>query len=729
MAEANVAISDLSECDREPIHIPGAIQPHGYLFILNAADHTVISVSQNTADALELLAADMIGRDVTDFLATTTAEKLNDVIGARDRVAPIRARLRRGSRTEGLDGFVRVDDGLVLLELEASASAELALNLFRQTQSAIEHIRQCGSTERACKTLAIEVRRLSGFDRVMVYQFDPDWNGVVIAEDKSEDVESYEGHAFPASDIPAQARALYTRNATRVIPNARYTPSPLEPTANPLTGRAFDLSDVALRSVSPIHLEYLANMGVAASMSVSIIRDNKLWALVACHHSSPRLVPRAVLQACDLLAQTVAGCLDAQTRALTLAIAEVMRRLESDPVAPTEPAPYFRQLEAIAPTLMSLTGAQGMAICNRETVWAAGKRPSDDQMRALAEWLSQSGCERVTTDHLPELYSAAAEFRATASGIAAVKLDGRWLIFFRAEWFHTLKWAGQPEKSALPDGGQINPRKSFATWLQTVRGRSSPWDATHVFAADEAQKLILRMVVADQIHSLSSALSDANHALSAVAISLSASTSQPDKIFVVDDDYFVREEICSLLQDFGWDVEPFSSCEDFLAAHKVGPNTCLVLDIHFPGMGGLELLRHMVEVADSTPVIVVSGSSGINEAVRSMKKGALDFIEKPVRRDQLVASVKRALVLSRQSNEISAARDAALAHLKGLTTRQKQIMAQVLAGHPSKNIAADLGISQRTVENHRAAIMNRTGASSLPALTQLVMSTRWTPDR
>jgi chemotaxis family two-component system sensor kinase Cph1 len=228
MAEANVAISDLSECDREPIHIPGAIQPHGYLFILNAADHTVISVSQNTADALELLAADMIGRDVTDFLATTTAEKLNDVIGARDRVAPIRARLRRGSRTEGLDGFVRVDDGLVLLELEASASAELALNLFRQTQSAIEHIRQCGSTERACKTLAIEVRRLSGFDRVMVYQFDPDWNGVVIAEDKSEDVESYEGHAFPASDIPAQARALYTRNATRVIPNARYTPSPLE---------------------------------------------------------------------------------------------------------------------------------------------------------------------------------------------------------------------------------------------------------------------------------------------------------------------------------------------------------------------------------------------------------------------------------------------------------------------------------------------------------------------
>jgi two-component system CheB/CheR fusion protein len=175
-------------------------------------------------------------------------------------------------------------------------------------------------------------------------------------------------------------------------------------------------------------------------------------------------------------------------------------------------------------------------------------------------------------------------------------------------------------------------------------------------------------------------------------------------------------------------VVAYSSCEDFLDDHRRGPNTCLVLDVHFPGMGGLALLRHLRDVADSTPVIVVSGSSGIGEAVRSMKKGALDFIEKPVARDQLIASVARALALSRQSDEITIARDAALAHLTGLTTRQKQIMALVLAGHPSKNIAADLGISQRTVENHRAAIMDRTGAHSLPELARLVMSTQWTPD-
>ena len=200
------------------------------------------------------------------------------------------------------------------------------------------------------------------------------------------------------------------------------------------------------------------------------------------------------------------------------------------------------------------------------------------------------------------------------------------------------------------------------------------------------------------------------------------------KIFVVDDDYFIREDICGLLQDVGLDVEAFSSCEDYLENHRHGPNTCLVLDVHFPGMGGLALLQHMRDVADNTPVIVVSGSSEINEAVQSMKKGALDFIEKPVVPDELVASAMRALALSRQSGEISVARHQALGHLQGLTTRQKQIMTLVLSGHPSKNIAADLGISQRTVENHRAAIMDRTGVHSLPELARLVMSTQWTPN-
>jgi two-component system CheB/CheR fusion protein len=200
-----------------------------------------------------------------------------------------------------------------------------------------------------------------------------------------------------------------------------------------------------------------------------------------------------------------------------------------------------------------------------------------------------------------------------------------------------------------------------------------------------------------------------------------ADTPTPEKIFVVDDEYFTREGICGLLQDAHWDVEAFSSCEAFLAGDHNRPNSCVVLDIHFPGMGGLELLDRLAEAPNSPPIIVVSGGGAISEAVQSMKQGALDFIEKPVAADRLVASVRLALRRSRRSGEISASRDAALGRLTDLTTRQRQIMDMVLAGQPSKNIAADLGISQRTVENHRASIMHRTGAHSLPALARLVM--------
>ncbi len=213
-----------------------------------------------------------------------------------------------------------------------------------------------------------------------------------------------------------------------------------------------------------------------------------------------------------------------------------------------------------------------------------------------------------------------------------------------------------------------------------------------------------------------------------IAAPISASAN-PEKIFVVDDEYFARDAIRLLLEDEGWGVTAFSSCEDFLSIYKPEPNICLLLDIHLPGIGGLELMGRMVEMGNAPPIIAVSGSSGISDAVQSLKQGAMDFIEKPVQRDLLVASVKRAFAKARRSNRICASRDAALGRLTDLTPRQREIMDLVLAGHPSKNIAADLGISQRTVESHRAAIMHRTGARSIPALAQLVMCDRCTADK
>jgi two-component system CheB/CheR fusion protein len=206
----------------------------------------------------------------------------------------------------------------------------------------------------------------------------------------------------------------------------------------------------------------------------------------------------------------------------------------------------------------------------------------------------------------------------------------------------------------------------------------------------------------------------------AVEVDRCARADDP-KIYVVDDEYFARQEMTQLLEDAGWEVEAFASCELFLAAYREGLGCCLVLDMHLSGMGGLELLARLAATRLPPPVVMVSGDSGVAEAVQSMKEGALDFVEKPVVREKLVSSVRRALAQGAAWSTAVAFRDAGRGPRADLTPRERQIMEMVLAGCPSKNIAADLGISQRTVENHRASIMQKTNAGSLPALARMMM--------
>ncbi len=193
---------------------------------------------------------------------------------------------------------------------------------------------------------------------------------------------------------------------------------------------------------------------------------------------------------------------------------------------------------------------------------------------------------------------------------------------------------------------------------------------------------------------------------------------------MVEDESLVLEGICAAVSEAGWDVQGFASCEAFLKAYRPHEQTCLVLDLHLPGMGGLELLDKVAVLDQAPPVVVVSGSNRIGEAVQALKAGAADFIEKPIAEDTLVAAIRNAMASGRHSHRALALRNAAIDHISGLTDRQHQILELVLAGAPSKNIAADLGISQRTVENHRAAIMHKTGAHSLPDLSRLVMCNR-----
>jgi len=212
----------------------------------------------------------------------------------------------------------------------------------------------------------------------------------------------------------------------------------------------------------------------------------------------------------------------------------------------------------------------------------------------------------------------------------------------------------------------------------------------------------------------------------AASLPAGAETAGTPVIFVVEDDSHIRQEIRGVLEAGGYKVEDYADCETFLGAYgeayRPGRESCLLLDAHLPGMSGFELLKRMTEAGHHLPAIMITGNSDVPMVVQAMKAGASDFIEKPFGRGELLASVGRALEESRDSSVVAVRRETAAGHLSGLTLRQRQIMEMVLDGQPSKNIAADLGISQRTVENHRAEIMRKIGTRSLPALARLVLA-------
>jgi light-regulated signal transduction histidine kinase (bacteriophytochrome) len=499
-AQSGAAAEDsLSLCAREPIHQPGSIQSHGYLLVLDPENLTVIAASRNLVGAVAIEAEELIGRPIGDFVSCSDTEDFAAYLKRPDRPDRLHVRFPLTAPTEQWALSTTESDGVVMAELWPRISAEDAERMLGILRSDIAKVHASCTEEEVCAALAREIHALSGYDRVMVYRFDEDWHGEVIAEARVPEICSYLGHSFPADDIPAQARELYRRSTIRIIPDIHYTPSPLVPALNPKDGRPFDLSRVMLRSVSPVHLEYLANMGIAASMSISILRDGRLWGLVACHHLAPRLLPQLMLDACDLLTQAVAAHLDARERSSNAECLAALRRIgEVTRAVSTTDADYRIRFQAVAPGLLDLTEASGVVLRVGADFTAGGEVPAPEQQRLLTDWLETMDAEQYVTRSLSADFPPARAYRSIASGVVAARLPGGWLVWFRKEWPHTRIWAGEPVKAR--DGtGRINPRKSFESWRRLITGQSRPWTRHHLFAAEEIRMLVLQLVTADQI--------------------------------------------------------------------------------------------------------------------------------------------------------------------------------------------------------------------------------------
>lgn len=527
---------DLTSCDREPIHIPNRIQSHGFLLVCETLELQIIQLSKNTENFIGISFNQLLNSNLSNILSSNHIEDIKEWIRKNDfSLSNPTKIIINNNQFNMISSFF---NNLLILEFEPIFNSDnnIYSKFYYSVNTSLNKIQSTANLSELFETTAQQIKQLLGYDRVMIYRFDKDWNGEVVGESKENHLEPYYGLHYPHTDIPTQARALYLINWIRLITDVNEPQPEIFPIINSVTNQPIDLSYSILRATSPVHIEYLKNMGVCATLTISIIFQDKLWGLFSCHHYSPKFIDYHMRTTCELIGKIFSSHLafkeaDEDKNYSNTINNNIDKLIEQM----SKKQDLVMGLIECDKTLLDINNSTGAAIFYDDNLTLIGNTPPSEETNNLINWLNSNVDDLYTTNNLSSDFSEAINYKDKVSGLiytSLSKLSGECIVWFRPEERQTVNWGGNPnEKNIVVEDSNIrlSPRKSFDKWTQNVEGKSLPWKSSELKAVSRLKENIIKVVMYNsiQLRALNKKINDKNNELQSFAHIASHDLKEP----------------------------------------------------------------------------------------------------------------------------------------------------------------------------------------------------------